>query len=79
MCTCDGHTLGVIAAALELRVQDSLRSDAVHCSLLQGGDVQHRLLRWHRVDSRLTQTQSERENTGVKRFSALFCAITKLF
>lgn len=61
-CTCDGHTLGVSAAAVELCVQDSVSSDAVHRSLLQGGDVQHLLLSCHRVHSRLKERRSEREN-----------------
>lgn len=56
-CTCDGHTVSVGAAALELSVQDSLSSDAVLSSLLQGGDMQWRLLSWPQVDISLIRSE----------------------
>lgn len=42
--TCDGDTLCVSAAAFAVGVQMGLGFDAVHCSLLQGVDVERILL-----------------------------------
>lgn len=59
VCTRDGHTLGVGAATVELTVDDSLSSDAVLCSLLMGGDVQHRQPGQRGVNGRLRKRQRE--------------------
>lgn len=64
MCTCDGHTLGLSAAA-ETCFQDGLRSDTVLGPRLEVGDLQQCLLSRNRVDGSLQQ----REETSVQNES----------
>lgn len=62
-CTCDEHTVRVGAAAVELRVQDSLSSDAVFSSFLQGGDKERHLFSSRHVDIRLMNGEGRKHST----------------
>lgn len=64
MCTCDGHTLSLSAAA-ETCFQDGLSSNTVLGPCLEVGDLQQCLLSRNRVDGSLQQ----REGTSVRNES----------